>query len=146
MSRLGHTGGGTTPRRTSGLKGWAVEPEEKTIEEISRKTVDSHTRIVFVGLGAPKQEFFIERMSEWVMRDGGSGKQKNAFTRSPSNPSLILMSVGGAFDIIAGRTPRAPLILRTIGLEWLWRLALEPWRWRRQVVLLKFLWLVIGEN
>ena len=48
------------------------------------------------------------------------------------------MVVGGAFDMWAKITPRAPIGLRKIGLEWLWRLGLQPWRWRRQLALVKF--------
>ena len=102
-----------------GLSGWAIEPEEKTIEEIVQKIADTNTRLVFVGLGAPKQEYFIEKLQAPV----------------------VAMAAGGSFDIIAGRTPRAPFILRAIGIEWLWRLVMEPWRWRRQLALLKFIWL-----
>lgn len=111
-------------KKYPGLNGWAMEPEEKTIEEIGRKISDTGTRIVFVALGAPKQEYFIEKL----------------------NSPIVAMSVGGSFDIIAGRTPRAPFLLRTIGIEWLWRLAREPWRWRRQLTLLKFLWLVLRDK
>ena len=45
------------------------------------------------------------------------------------------IGVGGALDYFSGRTPRAPAPLRRAGLEWAWRLALQPWRWRRQLVL-----------
>lgn len=47
----------------------------------------------------------------------------------PELPSVrIAMGVGGAFDFLAGKARRAPLILRRLGLEWLWRLAHEPRR------------------
>jgi len=66
--------------------------------------------IVLVGLGAPKQE-------RWIARHA------DAF------PSVrIMIGVGGAFDMWAGSRRRAPRAFRTLGLEWLWRLALEPWR------------------
>jgi len=66
--------------------------------------------IVWVGLGAPKQERWIEAHAD-------------AF------PSVrIMIGVGGAFDMWAGSKRRAPRALRTLGLEWLWRLALEPRR------------------
>jgi len=45
------------------------------------------------------------------------------------------IGVGGALDYFSGRTPRAPAMLRSAGLEWAWRLAIQPWRWRRQLVL-----------
>ena len=41
------------------------------------------------------------------------------------------MGVGGSFDFISGRVRRAPMVLRNIGLEWLWRLAVQPWRAKR---------------
>jgi N-acetylglucosaminyldiphosphoundecaprenol N-acetyl-beta-D-mannosaminyltransferase len=47
----------------------------------------------------------------------------------------IAVGVGGAFDFLAGTAPRAPELLRRVGLEWLYRLVREPWRWRRQLVL-----------
>jgi hypothetical protein len=39
---------------------------------------------------------------------------------------------------VAGRTPRAPRWLRDLGLEWLFRLLIQPWRWRRQLALPRF--------
>ena len=66
--------------------------------------------MVLVGLGAPKQE-------RWITRHA------DAF------PSVrVMIGVGGAFDIWAGSRRRAPRPFRTLGLEWLWRLALEPRR------------------
>jgi N-acetylglucosaminyldiphosphoundecaprenol N-acetyl-beta-D-mannosaminyltransferase len=70
---------------------------------------------VLVGLGAPKQE-------RWIARHA------DAF---PS--ARILIGVGGAFDMWAGRFRRAPRALHAIGLEWAWRLALEPSRLPRIV-------------
>jgi N-acetylglucosaminyldiphosphoundecaprenol N-acetyl-beta-D-mannosaminyltransferase len=114
--------------RFSELSGWAIEPEEKTIEEIAIKIVAEKVRIVFVGLGAPKQELFIEKV-----------KCQMSNVKSP----LVFMSVGGSFDIISGRTPRAPHAIQAVHLEWLWRLVLEPWRFRRQLRLLQFFRLVL---
>ena len=98
------------------------------IRQMIHKIRSTKTRLILVGLGAPKQEYFIE-----------NAKCQMLNAKYP----LIFMSVGGAFDIIAGRIPRAPLLLRTIGLEWFWRLLREPWRFRRQLSLLNFLWLVV---
>src|SRR3989344_8232888 len=70
--------------------------------------------IIFVALGARKQE-------QWICDN---------LSRLPS--VKIAMAVGGAFDMISGDIPRAPIFLRKIGLEWLWRFALEPKkRWKR---------------
>jgi N-acetylglucosaminyldiphosphoundecaprenol N-acetyl-beta-D-mannosaminyltransferase len=54
----------------------------------------------------------------------------------------VMMGVGGTFDFIAGVIPRAPTWMRKAGLEWLYRLIREPWRWRRQMALPRFVALV----
>jgi len=46
-----------------------------------------------------------------------------------------MLGVGGSFELIAGMTKRAPLLFQRLGLEWLWRLAVEPRRlWKRYLV------------
>lgn len=59
----------------------------------------------------------------------------------------LAMGVGGAFDFLSGRVKRAPQFLRMFGLEWLWRLLMEPWRvkriWNATAV---FLFLVFKEK
>jgi N-acetylglucosaminyldiphosphoundecaprenol N-acetyl-beta-D-mannosaminyltransferase len=71
--------------------------------------------VVLVGLGAPKQERWIAAHADMF-------------------PSVrILIGVGGAFDMWAGRFRRAPRVLHALGLEWAWRLALEPSRLPRIV-------------
>jgi len=42
-----------------------------------------------------------------------------------------MLGVGGSLDFIAGEVKRAPRTWRRLGLEWLWRLIHEPWRWQR---------------
>lgn len=54
----------------------------------------------------------------------------------------VVMGVGGAFDYLSGSVPRAPRFVRTLGFEWLFRLIIEPWRIKRQIALLKYLWLL----
>jgi N-acetylglucosaminyldiphosphoundecaprenol N-acetyl-beta-D-mannosaminyltransferase len=44
-------------------------------------------------------------------------------------------------DFLAGRVRRAPGLVRRLGLEWAWRLAIQPWRFRRQAVLPVYWWL-----
>ena len=51
------------------------------------------------------------------------------------------IGVGGTLDYLAGTARRAPAAVRRAGFEWLWRLVLEPSRWRRQAVLPLFWWL-----
>jgi N-acetylglucosaminyldiphosphoundecaprenol N-acetyl-beta-D-mannosaminyltransferase len=55
----------------------------------------------------------------------------------------VMIGVGGTFDFVAGVTRRAPVWMRRVGLEWLHRLWCEPWRWRRQLALLRFVRLVL---
>lgn len=58
----------------------------------------------------------------------------------------VLIGVGGAFNYVAGVTKRAPAWMRRMGLEWLHRLAQEPWRWRRQLALPHFVALVAQQR
>jgi len=58
----------------------------------------------------------------------------------------VCIGVGGSFDFIAGRAKRAPGWLQRLGLEWLHRLAREPWRWRRQLVLPHFAILMLRQR
>lgn len=82
---------------------------EKVIEKINSVKPE----ILLVGLGSPKQEKFIyENLSKM------------------SNVKLAI-GVGGAFDFISGCVRRAPKIIQKSGLEWLWRLILEPRRTKR---------------
>jgi N-acetylglucosaminyldiphosphoundecaprenol N-acetyl-beta-D-mannosaminyltransferase len=146
-----------------GLQGWSVDgPEvrftnhdlrftsenpEKYFLDLANKIITTGVRIVFVGLGAPKQEYFIERLSQIVNRNPRFEKQKNITSPESRIPSpVVFMSVGGSFDEIAGRVARAPEWVSWVGLKWLWRLILEPWRIRRQLALLKFICLVISER
>lgn len=69
--------------------------------------------IVFCNYGAPLQEIILAGLRE-----------------NPGNVRLA-MGVGGAFDFLTGKVPRAPKLLRSIGLEWAWRLYQQPRRVRR---------------
>lgn len=89
----------------------------------TQETVD----ILFVAFGFPKQE-------EWISQN------------LDKIPVRIAMGVGGAFDYISGSVKRAPLIIRMIGFEWLYRLVRQPWRWKRQLALLEFSYLVLKEK
>jgi N-acetylglucosaminyldiphosphoundecaprenol N-acetyl-beta-D-mannosaminyltransferase len=50
----------------------------------------------------------------------------------------VAIGLGGSLDYLAGEVPRAPELMRRLGLEWLYRLLREPWRWRRQLALPEF--------
>jgi len=85
--------------------------------------------ILIVALGMPKQEKWInENLKEM--------------------PSVKLaIGVGGSFDFISGKTKRAPRFLQSLGLEWLWRFILQPWRIKRVFnAIIIFPWLVLKEK
>jgi len=87
-----------------------LTPEED--EEVVRAINDSGTRILFVGLGCPKQE-------RWMAAHKG-------------RVQAVMLGVGAAFDFLAGVKPQAPRWMQRAGLEWLFRLLTEPRRlWRR---------------
>jgi exopolysaccharide biosynthesis WecB/TagA/CpsF family protein len=84
--------------------------------EIAARIRDSGARLVLVGLGCPRQEVFTYAMRPLL--------------------DMPLMAVGAAFDYHAGLLRKPPAWMQKRGLEWLWRLGLEPRRlWRRYVIL-----------
>ncbi len=60
--------------------------------------------------------------------------------------AAVAMGVGGAFDFVAGVQKRAPRWMQRLGLEWLYRLIRQPWRWRRMLTLPRAAWLVFWER
>lgn len=82
--------------------------EKKVIQEINKFKPD----FLFVGFGCPKQEKWLDR--KLAKLNVGAA-----------------MTVGGAFDYLAGEVPEPPARLTEAGLEWLWRLLTQPWRIRR---------------
>jgi N-acetylglucosaminyldiphosphoundecaprenol N-acetyl-beta-D-mannosaminyltransferase len=86
-----------------------VSDEAVILEKINRARPD----LLFVAYGCPAQE-------QWIHRN---------LLRLPS--VKLAIGVGGAFDFFAGKRKRAPSVLRKIGLEWLWRLLIQPGRIRR---------------
>ncbi len=99
-------------------------PEESA--QIVARVRAARADIVLVAFGAPTQELWIDRHREAL--------------RVP-----LMMGVGGAFDFVAGITPRAPLWAQRIGLEWLHRLYIQPWRWRRMLALPRFAWMILSQ-
>jgi N-acetylglucosaminyldiphosphoundecaprenol N-acetyl-beta-D-mannosaminyltransferase len=85
--------------------------------------------IVFVALGAPDQEMWVHTHRELLEKNGVK----------------LAMSVGGSFDTILGLLPEPPALVAKLKLEWLFRLVLQPWRWKRQLRLLRFVGLVVQE-
>jgi len=101
----------------------------ENIEEAINSINKCQPNILFVALGAPKQE-------KWI------------YYNIAKIPSVkVAVGVGGAFDFLSGKILRAPKFLRKIGLEWLWRFMLQPWRIKRIYnAVIKFPYLVIKEK
>lgn len=89
--------------------------DNKIIKVINKKNPD----ILFVALGSPKQEYFINNNMEKLN-------------------CKIFMGVGGSFDVISGNIKRAPVWMQNKGLEWLFRLIQNPKRIVRQIKLIPF--------
>ena len=83
--------------------------------------------VLLVAYGAPRQELWIDRLS------GSLG-------------AAVAIGVGGAFDYLTGRVPRAPAWMRQAGLEWLFRLVRQPWRIKRMTVLPLYAWRVLRSS
>jgi N-acetylglucosaminyldiphosphoundecaprenol N-acetyl-beta-D-mannosaminyltransferase len=71
------------------------------------------------------------------------GAPEQDVDRLPRLNVHMAMGVGGAFDFIAGIVPRAPAWMQRLGLEWLFRLYLQPWRLRRMLRLPRFVLAVL---
>ncbi len=100
--------------------GFFTAEEEK---EIIKKIEEGGTKIVLVALGVPRQEIWI--------------------TQNLSHLSGVVgMGVGGTFDVLAGRLPRAPKWMQDNRLEWLFRLYKQPWRIKRMMALPQYVWAV----
>lgn len=103
--------------------GYLEDREEEVLSEIN--SLKPH--ILLVGMGAPRQEFFLYRHRERLDINVG-------------------ITVGGSFDVLSGTLKRAPNWLISLHLEWLYRLIQEPSRWRRMFSLPYFLYLVWREG
>lgn len=98
--------------------------------QVLKKIHQQKPALLLVGYGAPYQEIWIQENRDELERAGVK----------------VAMVVGGAFDYWSGDVPRAPLRLRQIGVEWLFRLITQPWRWRRQLRLIRFVTMVVAEK
>jgi len=105
---------------------YAGSPLPVEEDTIIARIQQASPHILFVAYGAPQQDLWIHRNRQRL----GVG---------------VAMGVGGAFDFISGRSRRAPRSVQRLGLEWLYRLYHEPWRWRRMLALPRFAWAVLRE-
>ena len=88
-------------------------PQDNDAAEIIRRVNNSGAKLLLVAYGAPAQDL-------WIAKH---------LSRMPS--VRVAIGVGGTFDFLSGRARRAPMCMRQTGLEWLWRLVLQPRRIKR---------------
>jgi len=105
---------------------WSGSPAASEQDSLVARVNASEAQLLWVAYGAPAQDL-------WIARNRARLKVQ------------VAMGVGGSFDFVAGRLPRAPAWMQQAGLEWLFRLGLQPWRIRRQLVLAKFAGLIFLE-
>jgi N-acetylglucosaminyldiphosphoundecaprenol N-acetyl-beta-D-mannosaminyltransferase len=96
-------------------------------EEVIRQIRDAAPDLLFVGRAADTQEPWIDRYRSELQVP-------------------VMMGIGGSFDVIAGKLKRAPNIFIRLRLEWLYRLIQEPWRYKRMLLLPKFVVKVIRDK
>ncbi|HSP22983.1 MAG TPA: WecB/TagA/CpsF family glycosyltransferase [Planococcus sp. (in: firmicutes)] len=94
---------------------------DKDEDALVQRIQQSGAKIIFVALGSPKQELWIQR---------NMPKLSNV---------QVFQGVGGSFDVFSGTVKRAPSAFRKLGLEWLYRLISSPSRIKRQLILPVFL-------
>ena len=109
-----------------GIK-YIQKPKEDEEDKIFSIVADYKPHFVFVAFGSPDQELWIER-------------HRKEFT------NCIVMGIGGGFDYLSGKVVRPPTFIQKLGLEWLYRLVIQPWRWKRQLRLIKFVYLIIKQK
>ena len=110
--------------RIAGTYAGAADDDADTVARVAAAAPD----VVLVAFGMPKQE-------RWIARN------------LDALPSVRLaVGVGGVFDQLAGLRRVPPPLFHRLGLEWAWRLAMEPGRWRRQRVLPVFALLVLRDR
>mgnify|MGYP001046305636 CR=1 FL=1 len=100
--------------------GYFSEDEEIDIVKQIRK---SNADIMFVGFGSPKKEIFI-----------------NKYKYQMNVP--VIHGVGGSFDVVAGKTKRAPVWMQKYGLEWFFRILQEPKRMLKRYLITNFLFII----
>lgn len=93
---------------------YAGSPHSKDWEDIKTRLTIAKPDILLVAYGAPRQDL-------WIREHG----------RDLPASIKVAMGVGGVFDYLSGRVPLAPSLVRRVGMEWLYRLVKQPWRWRR---------------
>ncbi len=119
-------------KRINWLEGYrdVQNPTKQEEQEVVQTIKELRPDIVFVAFGAPAQE-------KWMFSHSSLLEESKV---------KIVMAVGGSFDYILGKVPQTPDWIARAGFEWLFRLVTQPWRWRRQLRLVQFVWLVLTQR
>ncbi len=104
---------------------YAGSPDPAEDAALVARVNASGAALLYVAYGAPRQD-------KWIARN-----------RDALASVRVAIGVGGSLDFVTGRAVRAPQWAQRLGLEWLYRLVKEPWRWRRMLALPRFGWRVM---
>lgn len=110
--------------RVAGTRNGFFKPEEE--DEVVNEIRDAKPQVLFVAFGIPKQEKFIAKHLETL-----------------NVP--VSLGVGGSFDVYSENLKRAPEYIQRSGMEWLYRVWQEPWRWRRMSYVPRFMIFALRE-
>ncbi len=116
--------GGASDPGHDDIKSQIQNPKSQINLKIINKINNYKPDILLVAYGAPYQE-------KWLYANRYALNAK------------VAMGVGGVFDYLTGRAALPPEWINRLGLEWLWRLVHEPWRWRRQLSLIRFVFAIL---
>jgi N-acetylglucosaminyldiphosphoundecaprenol N-acetyl-beta-D-mannosaminyltransferase len=107
---------------------YGFENDTSRVEEVRDLIRTAKPDLLFVGFGAPKQEYWMHDNRDLL-------------------GVPVSVGIGGSFELLAGFLPRAPKLMQRVGCEWLFRLAIEPGRlWKRYLLMNSaFVWLVIKQ-
>ncbi len=113
----------------TGLQGIENIKKVKRSEEerIFSIITDTKPHLLLVSFGSPYQE-------KWIWKNRVKLK------------GIVCMGVGGSFDYLYGKIKRPAMVIRKLGLEWLYRLIIQPWRWKRQLRLIRFISLILKQK
>lgn len=95
--------------------------------QVLQQIADAQPDLLFVAMGSPKQEF-------WITQN----------RREITAP--FCLGVGGSFDVASGLVARAPKVFQKTGTEFLYQLAKQPWRWKRQIIYFPYMMHVLKET
>ena len=147
--------GVTIPERVAGIdltyrlaelaaqKGWSLYllgAKEGIAKAAAAKLTEQYPGLIIKGV---ENGYFRDREQQAL---GMPFQEKWLFEHRDQLGCGVAIGVGGSFDVISGQVRRAPAFLRKLRLEWLWRLLSDPKRWRRYLVIPRFMRAVKKES